>query len=57
MFTYLDLTWYRPMPATANQIESSNARLHEILRDYRGMRLSRRMKAVFWWCYTHSEHP
>jgi len=28
-----------------------------MLRDHRGMRLTRRMKAVFWWCYTHSPHP
>jgi len=42
------------MPATTNQIESTNARLRQMLRDYRGMRLTRRMKAVFWWCYTHS---
>ena len=28
-----------------------------MLRDHRGMRLTRRMKAVFWWCYTHSAHP
>ena len=57
LFTYLDPTWDHPMPATTNQIESTNARLRQMLRDYRGMRLTRRMKAVFWWCYTHSPHP
>lgn len=59
LFTYLDPTWQHLMPATANQIESSNARLRQILRGHRGMRLiTRRMKAVYWWwCYTHSEHP
>ena len=28
-----------------------------MLRDHRAMGLTRRMKAVFWWCYTHSAHP
>ena len=57
LFTYLDPTWDHPMPAMTNQIESTNARLRQMLRDHRGMRLTRRMKAVFWWCYTHSPHP
>ena len=57
LFTYLDPTWTHPMPAMTNQIESTNARLRQMLRDHRGMRLTRRMKAVFWWCYTHSPHP
>ena len=45
------------MPATTNQIENTNARLRQMLRDHRAMGLTRRMKAVFWWCYTHSAHP
>ena len=57
LFTYLDPTWTRQMPATTNQIESTNARLRQMLRDHRAMGLTRRMKAVFWWCYTHSPHP
>ena len=57
LFTYLDPTWTRQMPATTNQIESTNARLRQMLRDHRAMGLTRRMKAVFWWCYTHSAHP
>ncbi len=57
LFTYLDPTWTHQMPAMTNQIESTNARLRQMLRDHRGMRLTRRMKAVFWWCYTHSPHP
>ena len=57
LFTYLDPTWIRQMPATTNQIESTNARLRQMLRDHRAMGLTRRMKAVFWWCYTHSAHP
>ena len=57
LFTYLDPTWTHQMPAMTNQIESTNAQLRQMLRDHRGMRLTRRMKAVFWWCYTHSAHP
>ena len=57
MFTYLDPTWTHQMPAMTNQIESTNARLRQMLRDHRGMRLTRRMKAVFWWYYIHSAHP
>ena len=49
LFTYLDPTWTHQMPAMTNQIESTNARLRQMLRDHRGMRLTRRMKAVFWW--------
>ena len=57
LFTYLDPTWTRQMPAMTNQIESTNARLRQMLRGHRGMGLPRRLKAVFWWCYTHSAHP
>ena len=57
LFTYLNPTWDHPMPSTTNQIESTNAQLRQMLRDHRGMRLTRRMKAVFWWCYTHSPRP
>ena len=49
--------WAHQMPAMTKQIESTNAQLRQMLRDHRGMRLTRRMKAVFWWCYTHSAHP
>ena len=57
LFTYLDPTWTHQMPAMTNQIESTNAQLRQMLRDHRGMRLTRRMKAVFWWCYIHCPHP
>ena len=46
LFTYLDPTWTHQMPTMTNQIESTNARLRQMLRDHRGMRLTRRMKAV-----------
>ena len=57
LFTYLDPTWTHQMPAMTNQVESTNAQLRQMLRDHRGMCLTRRMKAVFWWCYTHCPHP
>ncbi len=28
-----------------------------MLREHRGMSLTRRIKAVFWWCYMHTECP
>ena len=46
------------MPATNNRIEGGvNAQLREMLRSHRGLTLLRRVKAVFWWCYTHVECP
>ena len=58
LFTFVDPTWGRVMPAMNNRIEgATNAPLPQVLRDHRGMRLSRRIKAVFWWCYMHTEHP
>ena len=58
LFTFVDPTWGRVMPAMNNRIEgATNAPLRQVLRDHRGMRLSRRIKAVFWWCYMHTEHP
>lgn len=58
LFTFVDPAWGRAMPAMNNRIEgATNAPLRQVLRDHRGMRLSRRIKAVFWWCYMHTEHP
>lgn len=58
LFTYLDPAWDRDMPATTNQIEGgTNAPLRQMLRNHRGMSLTRRIKAIFWWCYMHTEHP
>ncbi|MDK6242891.1 MAG: hypothetical protein E6448_05025 [Actinomyces sp.] len=46
------------MPAMSKRIEGAvKALLCQILRDHRGMRLSWRIKAVFWWCYMHAEKP
>lgn len=60
LFTYLDpaLTAEGPLPRTNNRIEGGvNSRLRALLRDHRGMSLVRRIKAVYWWCYMHTEAP
>lgn len=46
------------VPTTNNLIEGgTNALLRAMLRDHRGMSLIRRIKAIFWWCYQHTENP
>lgn len=60
LFTYLDpdLIIEGVVPSTNNKIEGAvNAPLRQMLRDHRGLSLIRRIKAVFWWCYMHTEHP
>lgn len=60
LFTYLDpgLSADGPLPATNNRIEGGvNAQLRAVLRNHRGLSLLRRVKAVFWWCYMHTECP
>ena len=60
LFTYLDelLTIGGSLPKTNNRIEGGvNAPLRQMLREHRGMSLARRVKAVFWWCYMHTECP
>ena len=60
LFTYLNpmLLSEGMIPATNNKIEGGvNAPLRQMLRDHRGLSLIRRIKAVFWWCYMHSECP
>ncbi len=58
LFTFVDPVWDHVMPAMTNRIEgATNAPLRQMLRDHRGMRLTRRIKAIFWWCYLHTEHP
>lgn len=60
LFTYLDpaLVSEGSIPATNNKIEGAvNAPLRQMLRDHRGLSLIRRIKAVFWWCYMHTECP
>ena len=60
LFTYLDprLALEGPLPRTNNRIEGGvNAQLRAVLRNHRGMSLVRRVKAVYWWCYMHTECP
>lgn len=60
LFNFLDpeLTKTEPLPATNNRIEGGiNALLRQMLRDHRGLSKMRRVKAVFWWCYMHTECP
>ena len=60
LFTYLDpeLTAEGPLPAMNNVIEGGvNAQLRDILRNHRGLRVDHRVKAVYWWCYMHTECP
>ena len=60
LFTYLDpvLSEDGPLPPFNNMIEGGvMAPLRQLLRDHRGMSLMRRIKAVFWWCYMHTECP
>ncbi len=60
LFTYVDpdLTGrLGALPATNNAVESLNAQLRAMLREHRGLSLERRVKAVYWWCYMHTERP
>jgi hypothetical protein len=60
LFTFLDpeLTKDGPLPRMNNRLEGGvNAQLRQMLRDHRGLSLMRRAKAVFWWCYMHTESP
>ena len=34
-----------------------NAQIRAMLRNHRGLNIDHRVKAVFWWCYMHSESP
>ena len=59
LFTFIEMqqefggVW----PSTNNAIESVNARLRDMLRHHRGLPLLHRVKAIFWWCYMHTENP
>lgn len=60
LFTYLDpeLAAYEALPRTNNRIEGGvNAQIRAMLRNHRGMSEIRRVKAVYWWCYMHTERP
>lgn len=59
LFTFVEMqqehggSW----PSTNNAVESVNARLRDMLRHHRGLPLLHRVKAIFWWCYMHTESP
>ena len=61
MFTYLNKNLTDEIDnisATNNRIEGGvNAQLRAMLRNHRGLSVERRIKAVFWWCYMHTEKP
>ena len=59
LFTYLDpgVCLGEELPATNNRIERVNGQLREVMRNHRGMGLMHRIKAVYWWCYMHTECP
>lgn len=59
LFTFVEMqqelrgSW----PSTNNAVESVNARLRDMLRRHRGLPFLHRVKAIFWWCYMHTEAP
>ncbi|WP_216400455.1 hypothetical protein [Arcanobacterium phocae] len=60
LFTYLDpeLTAIGTIPATNNRLEGdTNAQIRHMLRNHRGMSQTHRVKAIFWYCYQHTENP
>lgn len=60
MFTYLGKELVRDdaIPATNNRIEGGvSSQLRIVLKEHRGLVLTRRIKAIFWWCYIHTESP
>lgn len=59
LFTFVEMEQEQggAWPSTNNVIESRNARIREMLRLHRGLPLVHRTKAIFWWCYMHTESP
>lgn len=59
LFTFIEMqeTYGGVWDSTNNVIESVNASLREMLRLHRGLPLLHRIKAIFWWCYMHTENP
>lgn len=60
LFSYLDLQLTRSgeLSKFNNRIEGGvNSPIREMLRNHRGLSELRRIKAVFWWCYMHTEAP
>lgn len=59
MFTFVEMQQEHggEWPSANNAVESVNARLRDMLRHHRGLPLLHRVKAIFWWCYMHTESP
>ena len=59
LFTFVEMQQEHggEWPSTNNAVESVNARLRDMLRHHRGLPLLHRIKAIFWWCYMHTESP
>lgn len=63
LFTFLDpalvaASGMEELPSTNNRLEGGvNSQVRRVLSQHRGMPLLHRVKAVFWWCYTHSPAP
>lgn len=58
MFTFIEMQEERggKWDPTNNLIEGKvNSRIRDMLRAHKGLSAMRRVKAVFWWCYMHSE--
>lgn len=60
LFTFVEMSEERGgvWDSTNNMIEGGvNAQLREMLRMHRGLSTIRRIKAIFWWCYMHTDSP
>lgn len=59
LFTFVEMQqeYGGERPSTNNAVESVNSGLREMLRPHRGLSLLHRIKAIFWWCYMHTENP
>ena len=59
LFTFVEMQLERggEWPSTNNAVESVNSRIRDMLYFHRGQPLIHRIKAIFWWCYMHTENP
>jgi hypothetical protein len=60
LFTFIEMqnTYGGFWPSTSNMIEGGvNAQLRALLRNHKGLPTIKRLKAVCWWCYMHSDAP
>ena len=60
LFTYLDEELIKDgdISSTTNRIEGGvNRQLRAMLNEHRGLSITHQIKAVFWWCYMHTECP